>query len=279
MKTIASVTEFKILRESLSGTIGFVPTMGALHDGHLSLIEKSNQLCKHTIVSIYINPTQFSPNEDFNLYPKSLKNDLMLLNKFHIDAVFIPTDETMYPQSYSTFISENMLSKKLEGKSRPNFFLGVVTVVAKLFNIVNPTHSFFGEKDAQQLRIITKMVKDLNFPIKIIPCPTIRDKNGLAMSSRNKYLSKSSLKLASIIYKALCFGVSLLNSGERNSGKIKKEISKIILSEPITKIDYVSIANNSSLKEFDGEITGDIIISTAVFVNHVRLIDNISFSI
>ncbi len=278
MRTISSISEFKEFRNTLSGTIGFVPTMGALHNGHLSLINKSNQTCDYTIVSIFVNPIQFSKNEDLSTYPKPLDKDLALLNKFKIDAIFLPTSEVMYPKGFSTFVNENIVSMGLEGKSRPSFFKGVTTIVAKLFNIVNPTHTFFGEKDAQQLRIIQKMVKDLNFSIQIVPCQIIREENGLAMSSRNEYLSTKSRQSASIIYDSLKHGLSLLENGERNPNIIREEISKIIQIEPNAKVDYISVSDNLSLEEINGEITGEVLVSTAVYFDDIRLIDNITYS-
>jgi len=278
MRTISSLPEFKEFRDNLSGTIGFIPTMGALHDGHLSLVNQSNQNCDHTIVSIFVNPTQFSKGEDLNTYPRPLEKDLALLENFNVDAIFLPTNEIMYPNGFSTFINEMDLSKKLEGKSRPTFFRGVITIIAKLFNIINPTHTFFGEKDAQQLRVIKKLVHDLNYSIHVVPCPTVREESGLAMSSRNEYLSTKSRQSSSIIYAGLKHGISLLNNGERASNEIKKEIARFILTEPLAKIDYISITNNLSLKEIKGEIVGNILISSAVYIDNIRLIDNISYS-
>ena len=278
MRTISSISEFKEFRNTLSGTIGFVPTMGALHNGHLSLINKSNQTCDYTIVSIFVNPIQFSKNEDLSTYPKPLDRDLALLNKFKIDAIFLPTSEVMYPKGFSTFVNENIVSMGLEGKSRPSFFKGVTTIVIKLFNIVNPTHTFFGEKDAQQLRIIQKMVKDLNFSIQIVPCQIVREENGLAMSSRNEYLSIKSRQSASIIYDGLKHGLSLLKNGERNPNIIREEITKFIQLEPNARVDYISVSDNLALEEIYGEITGDVLISTAVYFDDIRLIDNITYS-
>jgi pantoate--beta-alanine ligase len=278
MRTISSISEFKEFRNTLSGTIGFVPTMGALHNGHLSLINNSNQTCDYTIVSIFVNPAQFSKNEDLSTYPKPLDKDLVLLNKFKIDAILLPSNDVMYPKGFSTFVNENIVSMGLEGKSRPSFFKGVTTIVAKLFNIVNPTHTFFGEKDAQQLRIIQKMVKDLNFSIQIVPCQIIREANGLAMSSRNEYLSTKSRQSASIIYDSLKHGLSLLENGERNPNIIREEISKIIQIEPNAKVDYISVSDNLSLEEINGEITGEVLVSTAVYFDDIRLIDNITYS-
>ncbi len=278
MRTISSISEFKEFRNTLSGTIGFVPTMGALHNGHLSLINNSNQTCDYTIVSIFVNPAQFSKNEDLSTYPKPLDKDLALLNKFKIDAILLPSNDVMYPKGFSTFVNENIVSIGLEGKSRPSFFKGVTTIVAKLFNIVNPTHTFFGEKDAQQLRIIQKMVEDLNFSIQIVPCQIVREENGLAMSSRNEYLSIKSRQSASIIYDGLKHGLSLLKNGERNPNIIREEITKFIQLEPNARVDYISVSDNLALEEIYGEITGDVLISTAVYFDDIRLIDNITYS-
>jgi len=278
MRTISSISEFKEFRNTLTGTIGFVPTMGALHNGHLSLINKSNQTCDYTIVSIFVNPIQFSKNEDLSTYPKPLDKDLALLNKFKIDAIFLPSSEAMYPKGFSTFVNENIVSMGLEGKSRPSFFKGVTTIVIKLFNIVNPTHTFFGEKDAQQLRIIQKMVEDLNFSIQIVPCQIVREENGLAMSSRNEYLSIKSRQSASIIYDGLKHGLSLLKNGERNPNIIREEITKFIQLEPDARVDYISVSDNLALEEINGEIAGDVLISTAVYFDDIRLIDNITYS-
>lgn len=276
MRTISSLSEIKKFRHNLSGTIGLVPTMGALHDGHLSLIKQSNQTCDHTIVSIFINPAQFSEHEDLCSYPKSLDADLELLKCLHVDAVFLPTNNSMYPRGYSTFVNESMLSKVLEGASRPKFFKGVITIVVKLFNIINPSHSFFGEKDAQQLQIIKKIVNDLNYSIDIVSCPIIREKTGLAMSSRNTYLSAESRKSAKIIYNALKHGISILNGGDRNVKVIQQAITKKIQSEPSAIIDYVTISNKVSLEEITGDINCSVLISAAVYFDGVRLIDNIS---
>ena len=278
MRTLHALSELNNFRNNLSGSVGFIPTMGALHDGHLSLINKSNQTCDHTIVSIFINPTQFSQTEDLSTYPKTLDKDLKLLENLHVDAVFLPKNDIMYPYGYSTFVHEDIISRGLEGESRPTFFKGVATIVVKLFNIVNPTHSFFGEKDAQQLRVIKQVVTDLNFPIKIVPCSIVREKNGLAMSSRNKYLSIESRQSATIIYHALTYGVSLLNKGEENSDIIRQKITKKIQSEPAAKIDYISISNYHSLEEIRGKINCSVLICAAVYFDGVRLIDNISYS-
>ena len=277
MKTISTIQEFRKWRKEISGSIGFVPTMGAIHDGHLSLVKKSIKTCQNTIVSIYLNPTQFSPSEDLNRYPKTIDTDLKKLSYFQVDCVFLPNDSEMYPNGFSTQIQENILSRVLEGNSRPDFFTGVTTIVAKLFNIIEPTHVFFGEKDAQQLRIVEKIVSDLNYPIEIISCPIIREKNGLAMSSRNEYLNNAERIIAAIIQQALQEGKNLIISGERNSKIIRDKIIHTINPEKLLKIDYVSVADSKTLMEISEKIKKDVLISVAVYLGEIRLIDNFNY--
>ena len=261
------------------GSIGFVPTMGALHEGHLSLVAESNKTCKNTVVSIYLNPTQFAQGEDLDSYPQKLQVDLNKLSEYEVDCVFTPNNSEMYPEGFKTNNYSNNLFTLLEGKSRPEFFKGVTTIVAKLFDIVEPTHTFFGEKDFQQLCIIKKMVKDLYYPIQVVPCPIIRKKNGLAMSSRNVYLTKSEHDIAATINHALESGKNLLQLGERSSYLIKDKISKSIAAEKLFRVDYVSVADSITLAEISGFIEKDILVSTAVFLGGTRLIDNFSYSI
>ena len=277
MKTISTIQEFRKWRKGITGSIGFIPTMGALHAGHLSLVEESIATCQNTIVSIYLNPAQFDPGEDLNRYPKTIDTDIKKLSYFQIDCVFLPNDSEMYPKEFSTQIQENILSRVLEGNSRPGFFTGVTTIVAKLFNIIEPTHVFFGEKDAQQLRIIEKIISDLNYPIEVISCPIIREKNGLAMSSRNEYLNNEEHIIAAIIQQALQEGKNLIISGERNSKIIQDKIIHTISSEKLLRIDYVSIADSKTLIEISDKIDGDILISVAVYLGEIRLIDNFSY--
>ena len=279
MNIISTIQEFRKWRKDISGSIGFVPTMGALHEGHLALVAESNKTCKNTVVSIYLNPAQFAQGEDLRTYPKTIEGDLEKLTNFRVDCIFLPNDSEMYPDGFSTRIQENNLSRLLEGKSRPNFFSGVTTIVTKLFNIVEPTHAFFGEKDAQQLRIVQKLVKDLNYPIHIISCPIIREENGLARSSRNDYLTEAERKIASTINKALRNGKKLLISGEHNSQIIKDEITQIIGAEKLLRIDYISVADSHTLVEISGKIEQDILVSVAVYLKDTRLIDNFSYSI
>ena len=279
MNTINTIQNFQAWRKGISGSLGFVPTMGSLHDGHLSLVAEANKLCTHTVVSIYLNPAQFAPDEDLSIYPNNLQHDLKALSQFQIDTILLPTDSEMYPISYSTYMQETKLSTVLEGRSRPLFFQGVATVVAKFFNIVRPTHAFFGEKDAQQLLIVKKMVKDMAYPIDIISCPIIRHNNGLAMSSRNSYLSESEQEAASIIYRSLQEGKNLIISGERNAQTIRDKITRTIMQENLLRIDYVSITDAETLVEISGNISNNILVSTALFLGKTRLIDNFSYSI
>ena len=261
----------------MSGSVGFVPTMGALHDGHLSLIEKSNDLCNNTIVSVFINPKQFGENEDLIAYPKSLKKDLEKLGQYSVDAIFCPGRAEIYSSNSTVFVDESELTQCLEGQRRPAFFQGVLTVVCKLFNIIEPTHSFFGEKDPQQLRLIKKMCADLNFNIKIISCPTIREKNGLAMGSRNEFLSQYERSHAGIINEALVLCHSALCKGEKSVENIKAIIKEKIESEPLATIDFISVADEKTLLEQKNTINDNTIISVAVFFGSTRLIDNFTY--
>ena len=279
MKKISTIKEFRKWRKNISGSIGFVPTMGALHEGHLSLVSNSNNICENTIVSIYINPTQFAEGEDLDTYPKKVQADLEKLSNYKVDCVFLPGNSEMYPEGINVGNYDNNLFGLLEGKSRPGFFKGVTTVVAKLFDIVEPTHAFFGKKDFQQFCIIKKMVEELNYPIQVVPCPIIREENGLAMSSRNKYLTENEFSVAAIIFKALESGKKLLKDGELNGDKLRREIYQIIKSEPALTIDYVSVANGDTLEEFEGELSGNILVSVALFLSKTRLIDNFTYSL
>jgi len=279
LKKISTIKEFRKWRKNISGSIGFVPTMGALHEGHLSLVSNSNNICENTIVSIYINPTQFAEGEDLDTYPKKVQADLEKLSNYKVDCVFLPGNSEMYPEGINVGNYDNNLFSLLEGKSRPGFFKGVTTVVAKLFDIVEPTHAFFGKKDFQQFCIIKNMVEELNYPIQVVPCPIIREENGLAMSSRNKYLTENEFSVAAIIFKALESGKKLLKDGELNGDKLKREIYQIIKSEPAFTIDYVSVASGDTLEEFEGELNGDILVSVALFLSKTRLIDNFTYSL
>lgn len=275
MKIVKTIVELNQLRDSLFGSIGFVPTMGALHDGHLSLIQESNRICEHTIVSIFVNPNQFAPNEDFDNYPRTINSDLEKLSSLNIEVLFLPESQELYPESYKNIQFKSDLFHVLEGISRPIFFKGVCEVVARLFNIVKPTHAFFGDKDFQQLRIISEMVRELKYDINIIPCKTIREQNGLAMSSRNEYLTKDERNKAKIIFETLQYGLKLIKSGEKKLGEIYNELINKLSSEPIITIDYLTIVDYDTLKEFDNRINNRFVIFIAIYIRKTRLIDNI----
>ena len=278
METIKTVDNFLNWRENQTVSIGLVPTLGALHSGHLSLIQSSKAQCDLTVVSIFLNPTQFAPNEDLNSYPNTLEQDILHLKNLKADILFLPTIEEMYQKTGDVNVPTTSLFTKLEGESRPHFFHGVTTIVAKLFNVIQPTHTFFGEKDAQQLYIIQQMIKDMNYAIKLIPCSIIRDNNGLALSSRNQYLTKEDQRKASIIYIGLMHIKDALERGQKNPTILKQSFETIVCQISEIKIDYISIASSATLDEVV-EISNEIIlISTAVFFNDVRLIDNFIYS-
>lgn len=254
-------------------TIGFVPTMGYLHQGHLNLIKIARQKSDVVVVSIFVNPIQFGPKEDLLSYPRDFKRDRKLLAKEKVDYIFYPNAKAMYPKNYATFIELPSLSNVLCGKSRPGHFKGVATVVAKLFNIVQPDLAVFGQKDAQQAVIIKQMTKDLNFPIKIIVAPTTREKDGLAMSSRNIYLSKTERAQATVLHHALKHAQKMIKDGEKNAHKIKALMEELIESMPDAKIDYIEIVNADNLQPIK-EIKGKVLIALAVKFGKARLIDN-----
>jgi pantoate--beta-alanine ligase len=254
--------------------IGFVPTMGAFHIGHVALIDEAAKQCDFVIVSIFVNPTQFGPGEDFEKYPRPLENDLDICRDRDVDVVFVPTAEEMYPQEILTWVNVEKLTENLCGRFRPGHFSGVATVCAKLFNIVCPDAAFFGQKDAQQAVVIQRMVADLNMPLEIVLCPTVRDSDGLALSSRNQYLSSGQRQDATYIYKSLQKAQELIAGGQRNVQAVVAQM-KDVLNQPGTiKVQYVSIVNADSLKELQ-EVDGKVLIAVAAKIGRTRLIDNI----
>ena len=273
MKIAKTIPEMKALRRTVTGDVGFVPTMGYLHEGHLSLAKRARIENTTVVTSIFVNPTQFAPNEDFKMYPRDLERDLALL-KETTDIVFIPENGEMYPSHYSTWVTVDGMTDYLEGKQRPGHFRGVSTIVAKLFNLVEPTQAYFGQKDAQQVNVIRKMVRDLNMNLKVVVCPTVREKDGLAMSSRNTYLNTQERQAATVLYRSFTLAETIWRNGERNTGKIKDRMIALISAEPLAKIEYVSIADNDTLQELEC-IESSALISLAVRVGKTRLIDNI----
>lgn len=279
MKIIHSIKELNIELKYLSDenkSIGFVPTMGYLHDGHLSLIKEARKNCDIVVVSIFVNPTQFGPSEDLDKYPRNIDRDLNLISEINANLVFIPSAEEIYPQGYNTYVEVfGGITEKMCGASRPGHFRGVTTVVMKLFNIVKPDKAYFGQKDAQQLLVIKKMVLDLNMDISIISCPIVRETDGLAMSSRNVYLTKEQREYAPIIYKSLQQAKRTIQSGENDLNVIKEKIINNLKSCPILEIDYVFIADSQTLEEVNYFRNKEILIAIAAKFGNTRLIDNI----
>src|SRR5512144_494142 len=275
MQVLTTVEEFRAAKAALPGSWGLVPTMGYLHEGHLSLVKRARAENDHVAVSIFVNPTQFGPNEDLAAYPRDLDRDLSLLESLDVDLVFNPTPEVMYPSNYQTYVTVEEVTKYLEGASRPGHFRGVATVVAKLFNIVGSERAYFGQKDAQQTVVIRRMVQDLNMPVDIIICPTQREADGLAMSSRNTYLDAEHRRAAPVLYRALCAAKDAFDRGERDGERLRSIMRKVIEAEPLAKLDYVSAADAVTLQEATlvNEAHG-LLLSMAVRVGKPRLIDN-----
>lgn len=276
MIVVEKIIEMKKISESVrkEKRVGFVPTMGFLHDGHLSLIRKSKEMTDFTVVSIFVNPTQFGPNEDYERYPRDIARDKALLEKEGIDVLFFPKVEEMYPKGYKTFIRVIQMEDYLCGRVRKGHFQGVATVVTKLFNIVKPHLAFFGMKDYQQLKIIETMVRDLNMDVEIVPCPTVREEDGLAMSSRNSYLKPEERKKATNIYKALMRGREIFLNGERDSAKILEEVKGSLSKVEGLEIEYVSVVHPETLEDVE-RITDSAVLATAVRIGSTRLIDNV----
>ena len=276
MEVIESISEMKNLikewkRQGLS--LGFVPTMGYLHEGHLALVRRAKELSDRVVVSIFVNPIQFAPGEDYQRYPRDLERDKALLEKEGVDVLFSPKAQEMYPPGFQTYVEVKELSSGLCGRYRSGHFVGVATVVLKLFNIVQPDIAVFGEKDYQQLKIIQRMVQDLNLDVKIISHPTVREEDGLAMSSRNTYLSPEERKSAIALYKALNLAEELINQGERRVNLLKSKLKEFIESYPYTKVQYIEFVHPETLKEVE-RVDEPTLLALAVFVGKARLIDN-----
>ncbi len=276
MKTFAKISEIKteINRQRAEGkSIGFVPTMGFLHEGHLSLVRESLQKTDCTVVSIFVNPTQFGPQEDFKKYPRDLERDADILEKEGVDVVFVPDQNEMYPQGYKTFVEVQDLQDKLCGISRPGHFKGVCTVVLKLFQIVGPDIAFFGQKDAQQALILKRMIRDLNLSVDIDVLPIVREADGLALSSRNVYLNTEERKAALCLIKSLKKVEQMIDEGERESNRIIQTMQQVINSEPLARVDYLEIVDLDNLDPLV-KIEGEALVALAVSIGKIRLIDN-----
>ena len=273
MMIVSTLEELRSARLLLDGTLGLVPTMGYLHEGHFSLVRRAKAECMYVAVSIFVNPTQFGPNEDLSKYPRDLERDLHLLEDAGVDLVWTPAPEDMYPTGYQTWVEVGQMTQPLEGAQRPGHFRGVTTVVSKLFNAVRPAKAYFGQKDAQQAAVIRQMTRDLNFPVEIVVCPIVREPDGLALSSRNAYLGPEERKAATVLYRALSSAKAAYDRGERNAGKLRQVMQDILASEPLARMQYVSCADYDTLQELE-EVTGKSLLSMAVFMGKTRLIDN-----
>jgi len=277
MKIINDVDKMKTyarIMKKENKLVGLVPTMGYLHEGHLSIIRTARKQADVVVLSIFVNPIQFGPDEDFRKYPRDIKKDEGLAKSCGADVLFYPKKENMYPDGFSTYVSVEKMTERLCGKSRPGHFRGVTTVVAKLFGIVKPDIVYFGQKDAQQALVISRMAEDLNMDVTIKILPTVRDEDGVALSSRNSYLSESERRDASVLNRSLLAARGALDSGERDAKKIVKRMREIISGAPSAKIDYVSIVDVRSLKETP-TIRGEVLVALAAFIGKTRLIDNI----
>ncbi len=273
MKVVNTIQELRSARHALPEPVGLVPTMGFLHEGHLSLVRRARQECASVVASIFVNPTQFGPSEDLAAYPRDLPRDLALLEKEGVDLVWAPSPEVMYPEGYQTWVTVEEVTKPLEGAMRPTHFRGVATVVAKLFNGVQPAKAYFGQKDAQQVAVIRRMVIDLNFPLEVVVCPIQREADGLAMSSRNVYLNPQERQSATVLYRSLCAGKEAYQAGERDANRLKQIVRSVLDQEPLAKPQYVSCADPDTLQELD-IIRERALVSMAVYLGKTRLIDN-----
>lgn len=273
MKVFDDVNKLKEELRSLDGSLGFVPTMGFLHEGHLSLVRESRKNNDYTTVSIYVNPTQFGPGEDLDSYPRDLERDMELLRAEGVDYLFTPSDKMMYPEGYGTYVEvQTDLVDKLCGAKRPGHFRGVTTIVSKLFGIVRPDNAYFGMKDAQQVSVIQKMVNDLNMDVNVVPCPIVREEDGLAMSSRNKYLDENQRKEALVLSKSIWKATEMLKSGA-DVQDVKSEMVDIIGGAESSRIDYISIVDMDTLEDIE-RFEGKALVAIAVFIGSTRLIDN-----
>jgi pantoate--beta-alanine ligase len=274
MRVVEKAAELKRLRLELPAPVGLVPTMGCLHEGHLSLVRQARGENSSLVVSIFVNPTQFGPGEDYTSYPRDEARDLSLLEKEGVDIVFLPSAADMYPPGFDSYVEVADLSRRLEGASRPGHFRGVATVVARLFNLVRPNRAYFGQKDAQQAIIVSRMAADLNPGVDVITLPTVRETDGLAMSSRNSYLSPEERRAAAVLYRALSHARKLWQDGERSAPKLRREMTAILQKEPQAAIDYVSVADPATLEEVE-TAPSPALVSLAVRIGATRLIDNI----
>ncbi|MER3545321.1 MAG: pantoate--beta-alanine ligase [Chloroflexota bacterium] len=274
MDVVTTIREVRRIRKARPSTWGLVPTMGYLHEGHLSLVRRARAENDHVAVSIFVNPTQFGPHEDLDRYPRDLNRDLSLLEPLGVDLVLAPPVEEMYPPGFQTKVVVEDVARPLEGAARPGHFVGVATIVCKLFNIFQPDRAYFGQKDAQQVVVIRRMARDLDFDLEIVVCPTVREPDGLAMSSRNVYLSPEERRAATVLFRALSAAQAAWQAGERDGERLRQHMRAVLTSEPLARPDYVSIADPDTLVELD-QVGERALASLAVRIGATRLIDNL----
>ena len=273
MKVAKTIPDFHRLQRELAAPVGFVPTMGYLHDGHLSLVRRARAECASVVASVFVNPSQFAPNEDLADYPRDLDRDVGLLEEAGTDLVLAPPVESLYPEGFDTWVTVERLTERLEGASRPTHFRGVATIVAKLFNLVRPERAYFGQKDGQQALVVHRLVRDLGFDIDPVICPTVREPDGLAMSSRNTYLSPEERAAATVLHRGLQRVEALYAAGERSASRLRSEMEKLLRTEPLARPEYVSVADAEHLTELDN-VHRKAFVSLAVKIGTTRLIDN-----
>lgn len=274
--TIADVRQQVAQWRAEGLSVGLVPTMGYLHEGHQSLMDAARQACDAVVASVFVNPIQFGPNEDYDSYPRDLERDAAICEEHGVDLVFHPSVEEMYPAGFATFVSDDALADTLCGASRPGHFRGVCTVVTKLFNIVQPDRAFFGQKDAQQLAIIKRMVRDLNVPVQVVGCPIVREADGLAKSSRNTYLSADERQAALVLSRAVTAGQQAVATGERDAAALKALMRAVLDAEPLARVDYLEVVDGLTMQPIE-RISGEVLVAMAVYIGDTRLIDNFIF--
>ncbi len=278
MHVVETITDVRRIRHGQSGIWGLVPTMGFLHTGHLALVQRARLENDHVGVSIFVNPTQFGPTEDLAAYPRDLERDLRLLDDVGVDLVWTPPAHEVYPPGFQTFVTVENVARPLEGAARPTHFRGVATVVAKLFNVFQPDRAYFGQKDAQQVVVIQQMVADLNFPLEVVVCPIVRERDGLAKSSRNVYLTSEQRAAAPVLYRALTAARHAWTGGQRDGECLRQVMLDVLRAEPLAQVDYVSAADPQTLAEL-GQAGDGVLLSMAVRVGRARLIDNLLLSL
>jgi pantoate--beta-alanine ligase len=274
VKVVTTLDDLRHVRATMLGPVGLVPTMGYLHEGHLSLARRARAECANVAASIFVNPTQFGPSEDLTSYPRDLPRDLALLEAAGVDLVWTPTPQIVYPSDFQTWVTVDEVTQPLEGAQRPGHFRGVATVVAKLFNAFQPHRAYFGQKDAQQVAVIKQMARDLNFPVDVVVCPTVREHDGLAMSSRNAYLNAEQRAAAPVLFRALSAAATAFAAGQQDAEGLRQLMAEIIDEQPLARRQYVSVADPVTLQELDGPIQRALL-SMAVFIGKTRLIDNL----